>query len=280
MDRMEAQDWAVKICLSLPIYSSVEDKADKNFNHNLHQNLSGGDFGFDCYCIHCKRITPFKVIRDRHHSKLNSAEEIGLLEDGVFTLHAHCQRFTSHIYSYIFRFKDDIVIKIGQYPSLEDIATSDLARFRPVLEKEDFSELHRAGGLASHGIGIGSFVYLRRIFERLINRHYASHVEAAGSIEGWTDMRIEERIAAIADRLPNALVENRAIYSILSKGIHELDEETCKTYFPIVRSGIVAILEEDLQDREKARAADELRKSIADIAGEIKSAKGKEAKSD
>lgn len=261
------QDQARYVCLELPLYGAVENIKDKNGETVLLYRLRQNEVKFDTHCIHCNRSTPFKTERGKsYYDYWLMARNNYILEGNIFTLHMHCQREKSHIYTYIFTHNSEYIVKIGQYPSLEDIANNDIRRFRPVLEKLDFSELHKAGGLASHGLGIASFVYLRRIFERLITRHYDTHRAEKGEVENWNSLRIVEKIAAISDTLPRVLVENRQMYSILSAGIHELDEEACKNYFPVLKAGVVAILEEDLQAKEKARAAEELRNSIATLA--------------
>ena len=59
--------------------------------------------------------------------------------------------------------------KIGQFPSLADFHLYKLKKYKnSILPKEKAKEFSKAIGLAAHGIGIGSFVYLRRIFEYLI----------------------------------------------------------------------------------------------------------------
>jgi hypothetical protein len=87
------------------------------------------------------------------------------------------------------------VQKIGQFPSLADIANDESKTYRSVLTQEDSSEFHKAIGLAAHGVGIGSFVYLRRIFERLV----ISRFEEFKTVEGWIDedfyqKRMAERV--------------------------------------------------------------------------------------
>lgn len=89
------------------------------------------------------------------------------------------------------------------------------------------------------------------------------------SIPKFDGMRMDERIAALKDVLPPALVENKAAYGILSVGIHELDETTCRKHFPVVRQAIIAILEQDLQKRSQEEEAKRLRSEIAKIAGEV-----------
>ena len=180
----------------------------------------------------------------------------------------HCQR-ANHIYNFYFTYDGRYLTKFGQLPSLEDIAGADIRKYEPLLRGGYFGELKRATGLASHGIGIGSFVYLRRIFEKLLRDHYNDLDGDKPTQDDFMRMRMDERISALAPSLPIALVKNRAIYKILSVGVHELDEETCRKHFPVIRAAILQILEQDFQARERAKAAANLEAEIAKIAGSI-----------
>ncbi|TGU01277.1 hypothetical protein [Mesorhizobium sp. M5C.F.Ca.ET.164.01.1.1] len=255
---------AIKICTVGSLYGSIAFEKDKQ--EEYIDTFRDDNFQFDCYCIWCRKGSTFKTFRQgNHHNSYLYATSNGILS-GSFTALLKCQREQTHVYSYFFKWTSQSITKVGQFPSLEDIASSDIQRFRPVLEPSYFSDLHRAGGLFSHGVGAGSFVYLRRIFERLIIRH---HEELAAPIDKFATMRMDEKIDALKSVLPSALVENKAAYGILSKGVHELDEETCRKHFPVVRAAIIAILEEDLQVREKRKAAEDLRKAIAAAAGDV-----------
>ncbi|WP_457301315.1 hypothetical protein [Phyllobacterium sp. P5_D12] len=55
----------------------------------------------------------------------------------------------------------------------------------------------------------------------------------------------------------------------MSKGIHELDEADCKRFYPIMHAVIVAILEEDLQARLKAKSREALEKALGAVSTEI-----------
>jgi len=81
---------------------------------------------------------------------------------------------------------------------------------------------------------------------------------------------MEDKIAALSNVLPRALVENRATYSILSFGIHELDEDTCRKYFPVVRKAIITILEQDLNRKRELQQQEELKKEISRITSEVR----------
>ena len=46
-----------------------------------------------------------------------------------------------------------VLTKIGQYPSIADLSVAELKKYQKVLQADDYRELSRAIGLASHGIG-------------------------------------------------------------------------------------------------------------------------------
>ena len=72
---------------------------------------------------------------------------------------------------------------------MADIAIDEnRTKYRSVLKGENWNELYKAIGLAAHGEGIGSFVYLRRVFERLINSRFEEHCEA----ETWSKIKFQE----------------------------------------------------------------------------------------
>jgi hypothetical protein len=170
-----------------------------------------------------------------------------------------CSRDRGHKILFIFRAHQGVLQKIGQYPSLADLATPDLDKYRVVLGKERFRELTRGIGLAAHGVGIGAFVYLRRIFEGLIEEaRTAASVNADWDQPAYESARMDEKIAMLSDQLPAFLVENRGLYRIMSVGVHTLSEPECLAAFPVVRAGIELILDEQLERKrreEKIRAA-------------------------
>jgi hypothetical protein len=190
-------------------------------------------------------------------------------------LHLWCSRHPLlHLYSYFFNYDDKqgVLTKIGQTPSLEDVAGADIERYRTILGAE-FAELRRATGLFAHGIGIGSFVYLRRIFETLVEAA-RSAADPTGEREAeFRKMRMSDRVSELAACLPPAVVKYKDAYGIVSTGLHELTEAECKQYFPIVRAAVIMMLEQRYEAAEKAKAAADLDRAVAAIAQETKGKK-------
>ena len=125
------------------------------------------------------------------------------------------------------------ISKVGQYPSVADFHISQVHKYDKVLPKDKMREFTKAIGLAANGIGIGSFVYLRRIFEHLVFEalEVAKKDKPEFDETVFISSRMNERIQMLSGYLPDFLVENHTIYGILSKGIHELSEDVCNKHF-------------------------------------------------
>lgn len=156
------------------------------------------------------------------------------------------------------------VEKIGQVPSHADISIAGVKKFSDVLEQQDRTELVRAVGIASHGVNIGAFVYLRRVFERLISRA-AGRMGAALDSDLFSKSRVDEKITLIADFLPSFMVSNSRVYSVLSKGIHELDEETCGKLYELMSQSIQLMLEQEQEIKKRIDTQASLSKLIDGI---------------
>jgi len=192
------------------------------------------------------------------------------MEVDVKTVAFLCQRYYDKITIVVFHDpKNSILMKVGQFPSVADIHIGQVKQYDKVLEKPILKEFTKAIGLAANGVGIGSFVYLRRIFENLI---YEVLEEAKDliDIEAFKTQRMDEKIETLKNYLPPFIVENKQIYGILSKGIHELEEEECLAYFDCLRNSIELILNERLVQIEKKKKEEQVKKSIQEIASKIK----------
>jgi hypothetical protein len=161
--------------------------------------------------------------------------------------------------------------KVGQYPSVADLHSAKIKRYRKVLSPEDYRELNRAVGLAAHGVGIGAFVYLRRMFERLIEEaHQIARKDLAWDEEHFLRSRMPEKIVLLASHLPDFLLENKSLYSILSQGLHDLSEDECLQFFSVTLLGIELILQERIATKEKNERIKQVTKDIALLTQKIK----------
>lgn len=267
-----------EIYFELPLYKKIifkdieEDKNDFILNFLNYSGLVNG------YNPEINENTSYKVIfnRERYFYRLESYE-------GYHYCDLECVR-TNYNIKFIFLLqKTEKIIdeyttetnyifqKIGQYPTIADLEIGKFKKYSTILQKEHLRELNKAIGLSANGVGIGAFVYLRRIFENLIENYH----QLAIKTDNWNDelykkSKIIDKIDLLKDYLPEVVVKFKKVYSIISKGIHELEEEECLTYFPIVKDAILAILEQDYLKRENEIKQKDLEKNISKLIQKIK----------
>lgn len=179
-----------------------------------------------------------------------------------------CAMNEKHYLTFCCMINHQQIIKYGQYPSLADLNSQNLKKYRKILG-DKYGDFTRGTGLNSHGIGAGSLVYLRRIFEDLIEEAHQTAKTEFGWQEEIFPNRMDEKIQALRNYLPDYLVENRKIYGVLSKGIHELPEDLCIEIFPIVKNGIELILDEKIEKKEREEKKKETAILIEQLSAKI-----------
>jgi hypothetical protein len=253
---------AAEFCLSIPLYRKFSFDSSKSAPFFGLENFEGA---LDCFCHECGRHSVFKRIdkpsyREHHHYR-----------HYVFPVWFACSRDNSHKLTFVFRSHQGVLEKIGQYPSMADLDTPDLQKYRGVLGTERFRELIRGVGLASHGVGIGAFVYLRRVFESLIEEAKAEAAkETDWNEDAFATSRMDGKILLLKHYLPSFLVENRSLYGIMSVGVHTLSESDCLEAFPVVKLGIELILDELYEKTNRAKKVAEAGKNIAALGASLK----------
>jgi hypothetical protein len=235
-------------------FGDVEDDED----NVIRGMFCDADFVLDGHCCYCKRSSTFV----RSSAELQDLGGVRwLIKKDVTYLRIRCTRDREHEIYFTFRIHKPIIQKIGQYPSLADIANDESRSYREVLKSPDNQELHRAIGLAAHGVGVGSFVYLRRVFERLITRRFEEFkIEERWDDADFVGKRMYEKIELLEYHLPDFLVRNKKMYSILSRGIHDLREQECLNAFEMLKHAIFFILAEDKHKKgelERRRLAEQ-----------------------
>jgi hypothetical protein len=248
----------------------------------------------DAYCVGCKKEAPFrglvpKEIEDR--ARLQSAVAMApighppprpLWQDELFEVGLYCTREMRHRMRFYFAWRPEgngtggTLEKIGQTPSFADLSFPESKRFAKLLGEEKYAEYHKGLGLFAHGANIGAFVYLRRVFEYLVE---AAHQAEVGTTtwdeDAYRHSKMEARIRMLSHRLPATLVDNASVYGILSVGVHELTEHQCGAYFETVHRGIELILSDELARRERDGAVAAVKTAIEDAARELKDRKPK-----
>jgi len=248
--------------LQMPLYHVI-DISDEKTAYEVYELLSYSGT-LDAYCIWCKKDSVFEA-EEYNSETLITWEVLDKFDRIVYK----CTRDNSHKYYSYFLKRDKSFQKIGQFPSVADFQIPQAEKYRNILGKEKYKELTRGIGLAAHGVGIGSFVYLRRIFEQLIEEAHKEAGKKRFPEKKYSKSRMDEKIKLLEDYLPKFLVENRSLYTILSKGIHELDESECLEYFDAVRIGIEQILDEKIVQQEKEKKAKEAKEAVQTVSQKI-----------
>ncbi|MEJ1465003.1 MAG: short-chain dehydrogenase [Candidatus Sedimenticola sp. (ex Thyasira tokunagai)] len=284
----------VEFLLEVPLYTKitfVESDAWKI------PDIMFYDRTYDNYCPTCNRDSTFKVLaQERPAGLVRNVKRDGMkrsqgisipnypiLPIGIFHVYSECSRDNNHSQDFFFIIKittkrdseDKPIIchtleKIGQHPSFGDLHLAKVKKYRTVLTKTQLGELSRGIGLASHDVGIGSYVYLRRVFESLIEEaHQAAITDGHWDEVAYTDSRMRDKIKLLQQHLPDFLVEHPGMYSLMSKGVHELSEQECLKHFETLRIGIELILDEKLEhkkkEEKKSAAKTALQKALSDV---------------
>ncbi|MDB5709911.1 MAG: hypothetical protein JWL96_1981 [Sphingomonas bacterium] len=250
----EAKAAAVSLLLERGLYSHL-DTREKLGEDVVFQLRHAEANGFDTFCVKCRRETTFRIRAQAVLGRTIGGQYASQIKPPpIFATFATCQR-CFHVYSYIFIETNDRLTKIGQLPSMGDLSQGELRAFSQSLSEIDRSELSKALGLFSHDSAIGAFVYLRRVFERMIFRTYERMPEPKPAADDFRILRMHERIDVLKNELPRKVVDNSRLFTILSLGIHELSEEQCASMFTVVKLVLFQMLEEE--DHRRQRAAQE-----------------------
>lgn len=270
----------------LPLYQSVP----KDDCENVINFVKGfGNKEVDGYNPIKKCDSTFTQFCGIHHTVHNpTGTSLGVIyvpdkheKFNTYELILRCKRYGTFLHYLIHAEYDEndyehdnilSISKVGQYPSVADFHIGQVHKYNKVLPKDKMREFTKAIGLAANGVGIGSFVYLRRIFEHLVFEalEIAKDRNKQFDIDGFNTARMNEKIQMLSGILPDFLVENHTIYGVLSKGIHELSEEDCKKYFSILRESIEMILDEKLEAYQRELRKNSIKQTLSQIVGEIK----------
>lgn len=206
--------------LEAPLYHefdlSIKDE-EKKIKEFLSYNRT-----IDAHCLWCEKEGVFNAYD--YLTDYVSTPSWVKRNDGLISIEYRCTRDARHAY-HIYYFKvGTFITKVGQFPSSADFQIPQVENYRKILGEEQYKELARGIGLSSHGVGIGSFVYLRRVFENLINeaRTKAETELTDFNSDEYMRLRMDEKIMLVKDYLPEFLVENRKLYSILTLGMYFL----------------------------------------------------------
>lgn len=147
--------------------------------------------------------------------------------------------------------KDSRIMKVGQYPSFTELKEKRFLRYKNLkIINKHFPELKQSMKCVSQKMGIGAFAYLRRIYESLI---VAKYNELPDGIKDPQHSFMDKlkAVESVEEVIPKDLekIKNR-LYSVLSKGLHEYEEEECIELYSALLFAIESVLEVELLKKE------------------------------
>lgn len=272
--------------LKTQLYNKYKIEEDNNYDVDRVIDIEFFNDAISCYCPQCKNDRTFRndLIKNgdletntsphvfkaglfastgkiSFFTKPDEVKEYLLrnrrkyhsLSDRTFTLEFYCTHNHQHRIYFTFTVQNSYIQKSGQFPTLLDLEDNiEIKKYKKELGEKEGSNYHKAIGLASHGIGAGSYVYLRRIFEGFIYEAKDKAIKDSVITEDdFVSKKMNERIELLKNYLPEILVEHKEYYSVVSKGIHELSEDECLEYFNILKMGIEVILDEKIERRKR-----------------------------
>lgn len=247
---------AIEFCFNTPLYTEFDITTSDIYDEYDFSQFTGT---VDSYCIWCKQLSVFKSNYILQKSNRNT-----------YYYFFECAREPNHVVLFIFLTNNGKISKIGQYPSMADIEIAKIQKYRKVLEENLYADFARGIGLATHGVGIGSYVYFRRVFENLVEEAHQNIVSKDDwNEEKYQQARMSEKVSLLQSELPSFLVKNHALYSILSTGIHSLREQECLKYFSILKVSIDLILDEKIRIKQEHNKVLEMNKALSDIKSQI-----------
>lgn len=167
------------------------------------------------------------------------------------------------VHYYTLMFKGNTVTKIGQYPSFASKEEHKIKKYKNLnVIKKYYIELIRSINAYSQHMGIASFVYLRRIYEHMVEEEF---VKLPDTIKK-SNTSFDEKMKKVDNKMhiipPELDSQKSKIYSVLSKGIHEYEEDECYELYPAMKTIIILMLENYLSDKEKKQQLKEIEKTL------------------
>lgn len=291
--------------------SVYEEKYPKEFSDfidflSYEDNLYG-------YCHKCKRENSLKLDKinvdeillrkelngtydddfddydeDLAKIKLNERIDILLKKHKYFIKSVRCLHDSNHKQKFIYKLEvqektnteaELILQKIGQDPSFLELNFYEYDNKYKKLEfygqiKEDLKKSIRS---YYEGLGIGAFIYLRRVLEKIIKYKFNEVNEELekDEVERFKKKNkpFYEKVKILKEYLPEYLTKNPQIYAILSEGVHKLSEEEVNKYFETIKKCIYIILDDFLHEQEEQKLRKNISDSLSNINTKIKSNK-------
>lgn len=164
-----------------------------------------------------------------------------------------CVADNTHKMDFILHVEDDIAEIVGAYPNKLKLKYINYKKYEKHLKKH-YKALINAEKVHEIEASAGAFVYLRRIFEDIIEEKHMKADLNEKDEDDYKNNNMKKKVKMLKSDLSNIISENCTdIYGVLSKGVHQLTDEECSQYFYVMRDLIISILDEELSKIENEK---------------------------
>ena len=210
------------------------------------------DLTLELYCDYCKKERPFKDYRNRvGGAGLPMPQPLSTTLYYTYT----CTGCEKYHYDFYVQYDADKsrMRKIGQNPPWSIAVDAEIES----IIAEDVEYFKRAKICESQGFGIAAFAYYRRVLENSFNKILEKMLSIAEEDSDSDQIEIirkaienrvsEEKIKLIKEKVPKYLLVKgnnpfEVLYSSLSAGIHNYNEEDCLRNSEKIRIGLTFII--------------------------------------
>ena len=155
------------------------------------------------------------------------------------------------------------IIKVGQFPELVSLGEYNSKKYEKILKKIDDSYLdyYNAEKSFKYGLYSGAYLYLRRVFEKMINYYLK---QKGISLADKTPAK--DKIAEIRDCFDPSIKDVMyPLYDVLSKGIHKMTDNECQEAYLELESVFVIQMLYEKAKMDKNSLLESSRKTIAKV---------------
>jgi len=253
---------------------------------SLYNGSTYRDFiTFDAYCPKCNSSSTFSNKKDSYNAEWKENDEktedenakdlLSKIDNKV--LFFSCARDPYHKIRIVLNAESwgKSIEKYGHFPSLDTAINDNLSKYDRYLP-DDCKDLQFAVRLNNQGVFIGAFVYLRRVFERRIVQEFEDN-KVSFSIDDnvfYKQYKMEQKISLLKEHLPKFVIDNKkTLYPLLSKGVHEWNEDECEKHYPMVYQSIILILDKVVAAVEQKEKEGNLTNAMTDLKASLDNSK-------
>ncbi|WP_445957620.1 hypothetical protein [Yeosuana sp.] len=237
----------------------------------------------DCFCPYCEKPSVFsgKLTIEQEQRKINLQISLSGSPGGnrtrklfekpeIYQLEFFCSRNENHILNVVYKVENETIVKIGQSPSSFELQRGEFKKYKTILGNS-YNDLYNAIMFYSSRSGVAAFAHLRRIIE---NYFIAKAYKECKELPDWNDIKYKEakfvkKLDFLKVKLPETLTQNPRLYSIISKGIHELEEEECLLYFEALKECIFLSLDDTIEENRRGKSKKKIKSELSRIDNKI-----------